>query len=89
MRRSRGQVLVRVLALLIVSGMLVCAMEGPDHQQEAHHCVTCCLGHHAPAPLQDTAQPPLVIVGILAAPYWLGLSQTSLSPQVPPPKLPL
>ncbi len=82
----------KVLLVLIVAGIFACMLEieGPGHQQEVHHCVTCCASYHVSVlPTQATIRPPLQTVRVPFPAYALGLSQAFLSPQTPPPKLSL
>ena len=56
--------LVAVIALLMAGGLLAGAAEseGFDHQQEVHHCVTCCTTHHTAAPATSAVALPRLIV---------------------------
>ena len=87
-----NRIVAKLLLVLIVAGMLACMLEieGPSHQQEVHHCVTCCTSHHVSVlPTQATIRPPLQTVRVPISAYALGLSQAFLSPQTPPPKFSL
>ncbi len=82
----------KVLLVLVVAGMLACMLEveGSSHQQEAHHCATCCTSQHvSPLPSQGIIKPSLQVVRAPVTTHSLGLSQVFSSPQTPPPKFSL
>ena len=88
----RYRIVAKVLLVLIVAGMFACMLEveGPGHQQEAHHCVTCCTSHHVSVvPLQEAVKPSLQVVHAPVSAYSLSFNQVFLSPQTPPPKFSL
>lgn len=90
LRKHRGFLVV--LAVLVIGGFLAgfLEIEGPGHQGEQHHCITCCTNSHVSAlPSQETAKPSVQVVRAPFVVYTLGLSQAFLSPQTPPPKLSL
>lgn len=54
--RRRHLTLFAVIVLVVAGSFLGAALEveGAHHQEEVHHCVTCCTTHHtatAPAPI--------------------------------------
>ena len=89
-RRVQKVPMVVVAAVLVVAGLLVCAVDGPDQPQDVHHCLTCCTSDHTSAlPSHAAITLSLRAAPAPAAAYSLGVSQAFLSPQTPPPKFAL
>lgn len=85
----------RFRSLIVIMGLLVTAslvanaseVEGPNHQDEIHHCAVCCVNHNTAAPVAGVRFQPVVIAAsrLPIEPDCL-VSQTVIRRLVPPPK---
>ena len=80
-----------MVAVLLAGGFVATTAESAEsgHQQEAHHCMTCCTTSHAAAPATQIGALPLVVSSASRLPITALRVHTSAVVRLPdpPPKL--
>jgi hypothetical protein len=89
MNVARFRSLIILIAIMTTASMVAGAseIEGPNHQDEVHHCAVCCVNHNTAVPVSEVRVLPVIVAANQSSiePNRL-ISQTVIRLLVPPPK---